>query len=180
MKVIDLPPQLIAMYVQTRNDTVQEVCNELLAMAKNMPSREASTALRTAAYVLDRKKVVREDTIEEDETLNEQGKRKIRSVLNTANQGRERIVPFLKWKKELGFEQEESPTEEEVRVRYKDLAMENHPDRGGDPDKFARISNAKEEALEYLEGKPKEVPEGRCRRCLGRRWIQVDCPQCKG
>jgi len=35
-----------------------------------------------------------------------------------------------------------SSSKEEIKVAYKKLAMKNHPDKGGDPDKFKEISEA--------------------------------------
>lgn len=39
---------------------------------------------------------------------------------------------------------------EDVRLRYKILAQEHHPDKGGDPEQFKRINKALEQAREEM------------------------------
>jgi len=59
------------------------------------------------------------------------------------------------WKRLLGEEQrpqalaelglEESADQQAIRSRYRQLANEHHPDKGGDPEKFRRIREAYEQ-----------------------------------
>lgn len=55
-----------------------------------------------------------------------------------------RTPPEPAWAKVLGVKA--TATKEEIKSRYRVLAKENHPDRGGDPAKFAKISEAYEQA----------------------------------
>lgn len=41
-------------------------------------------------------------------------------------------------------------TQDEVKLNYRTLASEHHPDRGGDPEKMAELNRAREEALKEL------------------------------
>lgn len=52
--------------------------------------------------------------------------------------------PEPAWAKILGVKA--TATKDEIKARYRTLAKENHPDRGGDPAKFAKISEAYEQA----------------------------------
>jgi hypothetical protein len=45
-------------------------------------------------------------------------------------------------------------TKEELMAAYRRLAMEHHPDRGGNPAKFREATDAKNIILDALEGKP--------------------------
>ncbi len=45
----------------------------------------------------------------------------------------------------------EVPTMDELKKRYRTLAKENHPDRGGDPEKFEQITKAYKEAETYIK-----------------------------
>lgn len=47
----------------------------------------------------------------------------------------------------------ESDLEREINSAYRKLALKNHPDRGGDPKKFAEISNAKDVLLDRKQKK---------------------------
>ncbi len=49
----------------------------------------------------------------------------------------------------LGFEQIPAGAED-VKDRYRTLAKEKHPDRGGDAEAFRQLAAATEEALQYL------------------------------
>lgn len=55
-----------------------------------------------------------------------------------------RTPPEPEWAKTLGVKA--TATKDEIKARYRVLAKENHPDRGGDPAKFAKISEAYEQA----------------------------------
>lgn len=52
--------------------------------------------------------------------------------------------PKPAWATVLGVEA--TATKDEIKARYRTLAKQNHPDRGGDPAKFAKISEAYEQA----------------------------------
>ena len=54
--------------------------------------------------------------------------------------------------KTLGFADGENPTDDDIRLRYKKLAMEKHPDRGGSKEEFERIH----EAYEKLKPPPQK------------------------
>ena len=47
-------------------------------------------------------------------------------------------------KKTLGFSEKESPTVDEIKSRYRLLAMMTHPDKGGDDASFRALSEAKD------------------------------------
>lgn len=49
----------------------------------------------------------------------------------------------------LGFEQIPS-SEEEVKTRYRNLSKTVHPDMGGDPEDFSKLTTAAEQCLKYL------------------------------
>jgi DnaJ-class molecular chaperone len=49
----------------------------------------------------------------------------------------------------LGFDK--IPTEQELKKRFRELAKENHPDRGGDPVKFEEISKAHNDAMKLIK-----------------------------
>lgn len=50
----------------------------------------------------------------------------------------------------LGLETS-NPTPEQIEQAYKRLAMEHHPDRGGDPQQMARINAARDDLYERLQ-----------------------------
>lgn len=50
----------------------------------------------------------------------------------------------------LGLEQA-TATEADVKRRYRDLAFEHHPDRGGDVKKFHAVAEAKDRCLSALK-----------------------------
>ncbi len=47
--------------------------------------------------------------------------------------------------------QEATATEAEIKKRYRDLAFETHPDRGGDVKKFHAVAEAKDRCLAALK-----------------------------
>lgn len=66
--------------------------------------------------------------------------------------GRQQQNPFANafnpepaWAKTLGVKA--YATKDEIKARYRTLAKENHPDRGGDAAKFAKITEAYEEGM---------------------------------
>jgi hypothetical protein len=48
---------------------------------------------------------------------------------------------------------EATATEDDVKRRFKDLAFQHHPDRGGDVQKFHAISEAKDRCLKVLKAR---------------------------
>lgn len=52
------------------------------------------------------------------------------------------------WREVLGFTAGRTITLDDARVAYRRLASENHPDRGGDPDRMAEINRAWQQAQE--------------------------------
>ncbi|HEY3347151.1 MAG TPA: J domain-containing protein [Nitrospirota bacterium] len=56
------------------------------------------------------------------------------------------------WRQVLGFEPTTTPQLRYLETRYKVLAKEHHPDRGGDPEKFREITEAREQARKEIEG----------------------------
>lgn len=59
-------------------------------------------------------------------------------------------LPGPGWRQALGFKQDERVTAAAVNKRYRELASENHPDRGGDAGRMAEINNARDAALKEL------------------------------
>jgi len=49
------------------------------------------------------------------------------------------------WAQTLGVKSTDS--RDDIKARYRTLAKENHPDRGGDPVKFAKITEAYDQAM---------------------------------
>jgi DnaJ-class molecular chaperone len=79
----------------------------------------------------------------------------------------------------------EDATKNEVIARWRELAGQLHPDRGGDPDAFYQARKAYEKALELAPDKRIEP----CPMCQGKGKRQVIggfyvgstiCPTCKG
>jgi hypothetical protein len=62
---------------------------------------------------------------------------------STQTPPRPKTVPA--WCKTLGLKQTATP--KEIKSRYRELAKKYHPDKGGDPKKFAEIQNAYEDAI---------------------------------
>jgi hypothetical protein len=61
------------------------------------------------------------------------------------------VVEIPSFFKFLGFT--EIPTDiTEVRVRYRNLAKQMHPDSGGNVDDFKKLQQASEQAMKYFEG----------------------------
>lgn len=56
--------------------------------------------------------------------------------------------------KMLGFEQMPS-SEEEIKVRYRNLAKSVHPDMGGSAEDFNKLTKASEQCLQYLKSTKK-------------------------
>lgn len=52
----------------------------------------------------------------------------------------------------LGFKPDEKLTVEQVKKRHKELALQHHPDRGGDPAKMTNINRARDALLAELGG----------------------------
>lgn len=63
------------------------------------------------------------------------------------------IVAGMKrpWRDVLGFRASATVNEAMVSARYRSLAAEHHPDRGGDPAKMAEVNAARDEALKELK-----------------------------
>jgi hypothetical protein len=59
-------------------------------------------------------------------------------------------------KEVLGFPPTAHPSPSDIQKAYRQKAFENHPDRGGDPDKMVEVNVAKD----LLEGKAKPEDEG--------------------
>lgn len=53
------------------------------------------------------------------------------------------------WRKVLGL-QNGSPTKAEIEARYRQLAIERHPDKGGSADAMAELNNARDTALREI------------------------------
>jgi DnaJ-class molecular chaperone len=76
-------------------------------------------------------------------------------------------------------------TVEEIKARWKALASEHHPDRGGDAAKFSEFRQAYTKALE-LASKPRrcEVCNGTGKRDHKEAWsfhsIKLRCEVCRG
>lgn len=81
----------------------------------------------------------------------------------------------------LGLTDTASPTE--VQTRWRELASEHHPDRGGDPEKFHVCREAYEAALKESE-EPKPCAEcggvGKIRVSRGFNQVTTTCPTCRG
>lgn len=81
----------------------------------------------------------------------------------------------------LGLEDDASPVE--VRARWRELASEHHPDRGGDAALFHSCRQAFEEAMRIAE-QPKPCPachgEGKIGVRRGFNQIMVSCSSCRG
>lgn len=62
------------------------------------------------------------------------------------------IVTGMKrhWSDVFGFARGATVGREDVAARYRQLAAQHHPDRGGDPAKMAEINQARDEALREL------------------------------
>lgn len=77
----------------------------------------------------------------------------------------------------------DTATPDEIKAKWRQLASETHPDKGGDPAEFARLRKAYNLAMEEASA-PKP-----CVRCGGRGkvqhvngWTKVDmpCTDCGG
>ena len=57
--------------------------------------------------------------------------------------------------KELGFSPTDSPSPKEIKSAYRKLTLKEHPDKGGNPEKFRAITEAYEalESGKYLDDK---------------------------
>jgi len=61
------------------------------------------------------------------------------------NPSRTKTFTEPKWCKVLGLKQ--TATKDEIKKKYRQLAIKHHPDKGGDAKKFAEISSAYDEAM---------------------------------
>jgi DnaJ-class molecular chaperone len=81
----------------------------------------------------------------------------------------------------LGLNAEASP--EEVTRRWRELASEHHPDRGGDPEAFRLCREAYEAALPLAQ-EPKLCSEcggaGKTSVVRGFNQVTVTCQVCRG
>lgn len=59
------------------------------------------------------------------------------------------VPSFLKY---LGFDEIPSD-EEEIKTRYRNLALQMHPDKGGNSEDFMKLKRAAEDALNYYKTK---------------------------
>lgn len=55
------------------------------------------------------------------------------------------------WREVMGYVPGERPDAESLRARYRKLAMDRHPDRGGSNDKMAELNSAYEQAQKELK-----------------------------
>lgn len=60
------------------------------------------------------------------------------------------VIEVPSFFKILGFEKIPS-SEEEIKIRFKNLAKQLHPDVGGNSDDFIKIQQAAEEAIRYIK-----------------------------
>jgi DnaJ-class molecular chaperone len=73
---------------------------------------------------------------------------------------------------------------EKLKARWRALASQHHPDRGGNPLEFSTFRNAYQAALKY-----EATEEAKCKKCGGTgkvlfgngfNKISMVCPLCKG
>lgn len=77
----------------------------------------------------------------------------------------------------------ETATPEEVKARWRELASEHHPDKGGDAEKFDEYRQAYERAYrEASEPKPCQPCGGSGKRVVQRGFAQIKlpCEACNG
>jgi hypothetical protein len=67
-------------------------------------------------------------------------------ILDRAFTGFTALLAPEQWWQVMGFESSR-PSRAEIESRYRELAMQNHPDRGGTHDQMARINAARDEAF---------------------------------
>lgn len=83
--------------------------------------------------------------------------------------------------KKLGLEPD--ATEDQIKARWRELASEHHPDRGGDNDKFVEYSIAYKKCLEIAR-RPKPCPacggKGEEVKMHGFKAIRTRCRFCNG
>lgn len=79
-------------------------------------------------------------------------------------------------------------TEDDLKSMRRDDLMKNHPDKGGDADKFAEINACWSRVMEYLKEK-KIRDANKCEVCDGKGLVEknnsgfismLKCPKCKG
>ncbi len=80
----------------------------------------------------------------------------------------------------LGISGYASPSD--IKRRFRELAWEHHPDRGGDAEKFAELKSAMERAITIAENAKCEVCVG-----TGHMWLRngphqmpIRCQRCGG
>jgi hypothetical protein len=56
------------------------------------------------------------------------------------------------WSTVLGFQPGSVVTADMVESRFRELAMQHHPDKGGNPDKFRQLVSARDAARQHFEG----------------------------
>lgn len=74
-------------------------------------------------------------------------------------------------------------TTEEVKAKWKSLASQHHPDKGGDAETFQLMREAYSKAIKQAS-KPKKCPTcngtGKRTESHGFHSIQISCRHCKG
>lgn len=77
----------------------------------------------------------------------------------------------------------DTATPDEVKVRWRELCMVHHPDRGGNPVEFDEIRRAYKQAFTEA-GEPKLcsacVGSGKVTQSHGFSSIEMPCPACSG
>ncbi len=83
----------------------------------------------------------------------------------------------------LGFGPKDDPTPAELKARWHELALDHHPDRGGDASAFAELTGP------YERLKKVAMAPRRCEPCAGRGFkvkvtplgpVKAKCPKCGG
>ena len=78
----------------------------------------------------------------------------------------------------------DTATPEQVKVRYRELAAEHHPDKGGDPANFSRLHELYKQALKHAEALAALCPEchgaGRVIVTTGLSSLKMVCKACGG
>lgn len=69
-------------------------------------------------------------------------------------------------------------TKTEVKQRWRQLAAEHHPDRGGDGETFDQLRKAYEEALKTAINCPECLDRGTIIVSRGFSQIKLPCPHC--
>jgi hypothetical protein len=196
------PLQEMKLRLEVNNEVAQDIAKSLLKVAdllkhccrcEPLSFDKAVSLFEVLAYEIDKKSVIWGFNAEEQAFAagidDPRVIQAMRQAANEVNKGRSRLMPKKSkdWRKTLGFDVDEQPTEEALKKAFRCRARETHPDLqdGDDDSAFQEVNEAYDDAKVELFGKSKpvqaspDVEHGTHTSETGETTRGPVCPNCK-